>query len=100
MSEKKTGEPAFPAGECYELKEEWFRVKGMTPREYAAIWLRAPDSGTDWLDEMIRKSLRDEFAAKAMQANRSRASAYVSWDDLAKDAYELADAMLRAREAK
>lgn len=43
-------------------------------------------------------TLRDYFAAKAMQANRSRTSVYSSWDDLAKDAYELADAMLRARE--
>jgi hypothetical protein len=29
---------------------------GMTLREYAAIKLKVPDSGTDWLDDMIRKS--------------------------------------------
>lgn len=42
-------------------------------------------------------TIRDYFAAKAMQASRSRQSAYCSWDDLAKDAYEIADAMLAAR---
>lgn len=42
-------------------------------------------------------NLRDYFAAKAMQASRSRQSQYVSWDDLAKDSYEIADAMLAAR---
>jgi 3-hydroxyisobutyrate dehydrogenase-like beta-hydroxyacid dehydrogenase len=46
------------------------------------------------LDEL---DLRDYFAAKAMQANRARNSSYASWDDLAKDAYELADAMLKER---
>lgn len=29
---------------------------GFTKREYAAILLRVPDSGQDWLDLMIRKS--------------------------------------------
>jgi hypothetical protein len=29
---------------------------GVTLRQYAAIKLRVPDSGTDWLDEMIVKS--------------------------------------------
>jgi hypothetical protein len=31
---------------------------GMTLRQYAAIKLKVPDSGTDWLDDMIRESLR------------------------------------------
>jgi len=42
-------------------------------------------------------NLRDYFAAKAMQASRSRNSQYTSWDDLAQDSYEIADAMLAAR---
>ena len=29
---------------------------GFTKREYAAILLRVPQSGSDWLDEMIQKS--------------------------------------------
>jgi hypothetical protein len=41
--------------------------------------------------------LRDYFAAKAMQANRSRDSQYETWDDLARDAYAIADAMLKER---
>ena len=28
----------------------------LTKREYAAIHLGVPDSGTDWIDEMIRQS--------------------------------------------
>jgi hypothetical protein len=44
--------------------------------------------------------LRDYFAAKAMEGSRSRNSRYETWDALAKDAYEIADAMLRAREAE
>ncbi len=42
-------------------------------------------------------SVRDYFAAKAMQASRSRSSDYKTWADLAADAYEIADAMLAAR---
>lgn len=43
---------------------------GLSIRQYAAIKLKVPNSGTDWLDEMIRQSLRDEFAAKAMHAKK------------------------------
>lgn len=42
-------------------------------------------------------TLRDYFAAKAMQASRSRNSQYTSWADLAQDSYEIADAMLAER---
>ena len=42
-------------------------------------------------------TLRDYFAAKAMQASRARHSSYESWADLAKDAYDIADAMLKSR---
>ena len=35
---------------------------GINAREYAAIHLKVPDSGTTWLDEMIEKARRDEFA--------------------------------------
>ena len=31
-------------------------VTGLTKREYAAILLRVPDSGEEWLDKMIEKS--------------------------------------------
>jgi len=101
MIEKETGGPAFarpgavfkgPNGQ--EMGNE--ASLGMTLRQYAAIKLRVPDSGIDWLDDMIRKSQRDYFAAKAMQG-----LAEELWDptESAKDAYEHADEMPRAREA-
>lgn len=36
---------------------------GFSKREYAAILLRVPDSGVDWLDDMIKESreLETEF---------------------------------------
>ncbi|QKS60447.1 hypothetical protein [Cupriavidus gilardii] len=98
MTTIKDGEPAFPC-----QAEGWTRsdASGLTARQYAAIHLRVPDSGTDWLDDMIRKAQRDYFAAKAMQGlcandgynNHSPAT-------IANEAYGMADAMLAARECK
>lgn len=59
MDEKENGAPAFPVQDA----ASW-QAHGMTLRQYAAIKLRVPDSGTDWLDDMIRQSLRDELAQK------------------------------------
>lgn len=74
MSEIKTGGPAFPfSAYTYPNGEINHGEGGMT--------------------------LRDYFAAKAMQASRSRNSQYKTWDDLAHDSYEIANAMLKAREA-
>ena len=100
MSEKiETGGPAFPRPQGGDV--------GMTLREYAAIKLRVPSSGTDWLDEMIRQSLRDELAGKAMQAfirGANNVMFGVSYPDnnmnYALAAYAMADAMLEAREVK
>ena len=74
--------------------------EGMTLRQYAAIKLKVPDSGTDWLDDMITKSLQNDFAAKAMQAMVTDSG----WQGgtcktVASVAYEMADAMLRAQGA-
>jgi len=88
----------------------------MTLRQYAAIKLKVPDSGDDWLDDMIRKSLRDRFAAKAMQAQIASYGHGTEWpfqadpsaastidqngtDECAIAAYWFADAMLEARQA-
>ena len=51
--------------------------------------------------EQLGMSLRDYFAAKAMQGLTSTLSgtAPVLYDAIADDAYEIADAMLKAREA-
>jgi len=95
MIQTNTGGPAFPTpryerGDMYSL--------GMTLRQYAAIKLKVPDSGTDWLDDMIRKSLLDDFAAKAMQGMLACPGS-IRVDDDANLAYKMADAMLKAREA-
>ena len=89
-----TGGPAFPSTRMNGQEE------GMTLRQYAAIKLRVPDSGTKWLDDMIRTSLRNDFAAKAIVgilANDSEPSPD-KVGSIAQQAYILADAMLSQRE--
>lgn len=52
-----TGGPAFPRmshTNCYGMLLE--EQNGMTLRQYAAIHLKVPNSGTDWLDEMIEQA--------------------------------------------
>ncbi len=77
---------------------------GMNLRQYAAIKLRVPDSGADWLDDMIRKSQRNELAARAMQAFAGLSDGFTSHPDqynpMSSDAYLWADAMITAQEAK
>lgn len=108
MSKIEYGGPAFPSNRDMRYEQEFDHEGGMTLRQYAAIKLRVPNSGTDWLDEMIRESLRDEMAGKAMPAcyadycEHADVQGYVEgWRvGVAKDAYESADAMLAARGGK
>ena len=72
--------PAFPTQFLDADKQVWIRDKGMT--------------------------LRDYFAAKAMQSDISNATAQIEFqighwnlDAIATRAYEMADAMMKAREA-
>lgn len=102
MSNMNDGGQAFP---CLERGGSGLDLTdgGMTLRQYAAIKLRVPDSGTDWLDEMIRTSQRDYFAAKAMQGLMGRNWEHINSDaeiisTWAASAYGVADAMLKARE--
>ncbi len=97
MAEKiNDGGPVFP----HEFKYgdgSAQRCEGMNLRQYAAIHLRVPDSGTDWLDAMIVEAKRDELAAKAMQSyllDKDRDS--FTLEQWAKSAYYMADAMLKA----
>jgi hypothetical protein len=84
---------AFPFGTADQVLRP-----GMTLRDYAAIHLKVPSSGTDWLDEMITESLRNELAAKAMQAVILHPQGPVwMWEAVSKDAYEITDAMLKAK---
>jgi hypothetical protein len=92
MSSTNKDHPAFPTATLAQKTEG-----GMTLREYAAIKLKVPDSGTDWLDEMIRTAQRNELAAKAMQG--WAADSGVTTNVGAKWAYEMADAMQKASNA-
>lgn len=51
--------PAMPSTRLHAL--------GLSMRQAVALTLRVPDSGTPWIDDMIRRSLRAEFAKAAMQ---------------------------------
>jgi hypothetical protein len=72
---------------------------GMTLRKYAAIKLKVPNSGNEELDAMIRESLRNDFAAKAMPwvAEDLPAMDGCFYTKVAIISYKLADAMLRER---
>lgn len=109
MSKIEDGGPAFPFGQVSEqtgMPINGYHNDGMSMRQYAAIKLRVPNSGTDWLDEMIRTSLHDDLAAKAMQTLISggvphtvekdeRELNFSQW--VAKNAHRFADAMPAAR---
>jgi hypothetical protein len=73
---------------------------GMTLRAYAAIKLGVPDSGIDWLDDMIRKSVRDEFAGQALAGMLAWGGRYSKGFECkgAEECYKQADAMLAERE--
>ena len=98
---KPDGGPAFPGVEYKQPlgggTHMMTIIGGMTKREYAAIMLKVPDSGTDWLDAMIRKAQRNEMAAKAMQG--WAADSGVTTGVGAKWAYEMADAMQKEGQA-
>ncbi len=65
-------------------------------REYAAIKLRIPDSGIDWLDEMIVKAERRNIAAKAMQGLLANSDVDIhAKEDIAILSYEHADAIIK-----
>lgn len=73
---------------------EWTEtVEGMTLRQYAAIHLKQPDSGDEWLDKMILAAKRDELAAAAMPVLKSE---HLSPGKVTEMAYAQADAMLAA----
>lgn len=86
MTTKDDGGPAFPAKhtvlstpEQRALGVDGFveELPGLTKREYAAIHLRVPDSGSQWLDEMIEKARRTEFAGRALAGLLSNSAAAV-----------------------
>ena len=88
--------PAFPSG---IVRNGETQNDGMTLRQYAAIKLRVPDSGEPWLDAMITESLRNEFAAAALQGMLCRHG-----DDTRQTTVDMANwyasGMLAARQAR
>ena len=67
---------------------------GFAQRERACIDLRVAESGTPWLDEMIRKARRIDIATEIL----SGVITDLTWseDEAAKLAFEQADALLKA----
>ncbi len=78
-----------------EEKKLWGQAS-LTPRVYAAIHLRIPDSGIDWLDKMIVKAERRDIAAKAMQAMLG-SNGWGNTATIIKGSYEISDAMIAER---
>lgn len=75
MTDQQQGsEPAYPSGraKCDVTGNDYAPNPGFTQRQRAAIDLCVPDSGTDWLDEMIRKSPRMKLAGQAMEGEMTR----------------------------
>lgn len=97
------GGPAFPQSEhsACTFFDGGKTCDGMSLRAYAAIKLRVPESGVDWLDDMIRRAKRDEFAGQALigicQSEMGETEFLVEPEVLARAAYKMADAMLAAR---
>jgi hypothetical protein len=66
----------------------------MSLRAYAAIKLCVPDSGLDWLDDMIRQAQRDRFAGQAIAGLAANS---LLRNTPANIAYKLADAVIAER---
>lgn len=59
---------ALPGTEQYAFPWANGEQNGLNKREMAALMLCLPDSGTDWMDDMIRIALRVKFVEAATQA--------------------------------
>jgi hypothetical protein len=108
MSERNDGGFAFPVNTSNECNAGAYEPDpGMSLRQYAAIKLRVPDSGVDWLDAMIERANRDHFAGQALMGDMASQSVGTGeWGntarceilfDRAKLFYRYADAMIAAR---
>ena len=75
-----------------ETRAEWPFERSITAKQYAAIHLRVehPDI-PGWLNEMIRKARRDEFASNLAGVCLINEGSYT---DAAGHAYEFADALI------
>ena len=103
MNIQNDGGPAFPTPAGIQHND------GMTLRQYAAIKLCVPNSGLTWLDEMIvqsnrvqsnRERLADRERLAAAALEKASRGSDRNADEIAKRAFYIADAMLKAREVK
>lgn len=69
-------------------------ARGLTAVEYAAIHLRVPKSGTAWIDDMIRESLRDRFAGHSLAGLMANSKWSGNHGGYASAAYDQAQVML------
>ena len=92
MTEKDDGFQAFPMG--YHRDGNSADHPGMTLRQYAAIKLCVPDSGLPWLDEMIEKARRNEYAGLAMQGFLASGTWNCSDEDMTERCRKIADALI------
>jgi hypothetical protein len=75
----------------------------MSLRAYAAIHLKVPQSGLEWLDAMILEAKRDELAGQTILGMHAALQNTIEWpsesgvQNMARKAYQQADAMLQAR---
>ena len=88
------GGPAFPTPTYAESRHQ-----GMSVRTYAAIKLKVPESGIDWLNDMILRANKLELAGIAMQGilacEQAHPKAKTSSDEeLADCAFDIADAII------
>jgi hypothetical protein len=104
MTKTNNGGPAFPQSDLSgygmgppEGPNGQYQVQGMSLRAYAAIKLRVPDSGINWLDDMIRQAKRDDFAGQALAGLMADPNVLGSAPEVANTAYRLSDAMLAER---
>jgi hypothetical protein len=69
----------------------------MSLRAYAAIKLCVPDSGLEWLDDMIRQAQRDRFAGQAIAGLAANGTRDYGIAAIAARAYQYADAVIAER---
>jgi hypothetical protein len=89
-------DPEDEAFEQLSLKQgSWEHTSGWRKRQIMEHTKMEQAFPNPHRTDMTGMSLRDYFAAKAML----RTSVNTSYEDLAKTAYKIADAMMKAREA-
>jgi hypothetical protein len=72
------------------MKDQPIVMEGAYAKQYTDWHIKTGGFARD-------KTLRDEFASKAMRPLVFSKPTYDSWDEVAKNAYEIADAMLNER---